>query len=682
MKRTRSQYDWHVIVADNMPTTADETVEDLIDAGYEAEAVYSYDDMQAILEGRTHYAHAVVLDMRLRDDNDKHDESGWRLARDYDFPRIRVVFSRFDMRNASEQHFVKMAQERGLDSVSFVDKAKITDDELGLVARLDNMIAHHLKIDDELQLVFNDLSLPVVLADLLFKGARRERYWHELELNDLIRTAFYREHDAQPYRQLDVERLPLQREGRVWLQIGAHTRDGDLHHYVVAIGHIDQIAAMNQNLDQHLFAAQFYHERQMHQLMRYGIVCYRLYRHASLDDRPMLLCNALDHLRPADIDPVFAQIGQRTQNGAAHYETVTLGQATCTPAFDVAYQDRLRGIVQHIVAQANQHQPDCIDLNSPLLIFQPGPDQVIALPDPAYYSADILKRKVRRKQRQVHGLLTCETILLDPRRVPLVLDFAACGRASSLTDYASLEISMRSRAISRRPLADWLSVDETLDAPDSASSSESLHAVIGYLREKAKHDHEDADRAYTEDLYARAMYALATVPDHRLLEDDALRRALYTLLLAGQLAAQLTHEAWSVSQLPHCEILTARTYGFWVKRTYRRNRQTQALTEGHGFLHSRHHEPLRLTPTQSRWMQHFLCHPGELQSHDRIAQNIWQEPPMKHRDLRDMQTTNRHFEMKSQIARLLQQHGLDETIVFTTESDAEGYKLEIRNTTS
>jgi DNA-binding response OmpR family regulator len=223
-----------ILFADNNSDFLDTRAEFLENEGFCILKAYSLEAAHRILNrGRVHLA---ILDLRLIDDRDEHDESGFLLAQNPTYRNIpKIILTGFPS-TERVRDALRIQPDGTPTALDFLDKK---DGPAAMVIAVKRIIKDHLKINWELR-IFSDKQGPISFIhlasflDLSMISSNLSELAFELE--DLFRNLF------SSFDQITLSRILWCKEHRVSLKVLACS-EKRVHSYVVTCGNIEDIKA-------------------------------------------------------------------------------------------------------------------------------------------------------------------------------------------------------------------------------------------------------------------------------------------------------------------------------------------------------------------------------------------------------------------------------------------------------
>lgn len=202
-----------LLVVDNDPDYLETCAEILERAGYEVMRAASSEEAERVM-AKT-WIHLLIIDVRLRQDNDRRDTSGISLAKMTPYRRIpKIIMTRWP-----DYDLVRKALGPALEglppAVDFVSKK---EGKKALLSAIEKALETYARINEKLEIRFDEQSRLSFqqLTDLISPGLERTQAASRAEeLEDLFRQTFQHE------RLIRIDRLYWQSGGRVALRIYA-----------------------------------------------------------------------------------------------------------------------------------------------------------------------------------------------------------------------------------------------------------------------------------------------------------------------------------------------------------------------------------------------------------------------------------------------------------------------------
>lgn len=259
-----------ILLADNHVEFLDTRVEFLERAGYSVVKARSPEETRERLEDT--WVHILILDIRLRDDQDEEDTTGLELAQDPRYQRIPKII----LTNYPSYDYVRTAMRRQPETQTppAVDFLSKEEGPLAMIQAVEQTFSRHVPINWGL---FINLSARCAyslagLVRLLHPGLdSAQEALHSAELEDLLRRLFTQS------QQITIDRLMWQKSDRLALIIFAYASGALAQQFLVTCGKIEVIRVEIENLDHMNPSLRHHVQRTMHtETLHYGANCYEL----------------------------------------------------------------------------------------------------------------------------------------------------------------------------------------------------------------------------------------------------------------------------------------------------------------------------------------------------------------------------------------------------------------------
>lgn len=471
---------WSILLADNKADFVATRAEYLTAAGYRVVIAGSEAEARRVLTEE--YVHLAILDIRLENDDDEHDVSGLRLAKDPGFRRVpKIILTAFPNYQAVVDALGPVAT--GLPpAVDFLAKDEGPEE---MLRRVERALKTYLGIDWELQIDWGrDHPLSALhLVAQLDRGASGETLMQRAdELEGLIRQVFSR------YRQIRIRRVMWRSTGRFCLEIWPQSAENATDQRLLVCGERQRINTEIAHFrDLSPTAVPGVRLLATRETVHYGTILYEL-PGADLEQVQTLkdLCQgggplpgkAIEHLL-RQVLPEWHKRGQTVDessdlmtlyrrrvglegDGLTREEVERRVQAVCQAARPLSAVDMVRGN-----ASITFHFPQ----QEPLVC----PDPVAAAYRPLAWQPDLAVCKISP------GRLTADNVLVDGNQRAWLTDLAEAGQAPQWWDYVCLEAIVRFVAGQAPDLTAWEEFETSLMAPTSLTGGVPHGVVINSL---------------------------------------------------------------------------------------------------------------------------------------------------------------------------------------------------------
>ena len=542
-------YPYRILVVDNLEVLVDATRNRLESAGYHVETATTLDDADDLMHGR--YFHVAVLDIRMMG-GDPNDWTGIELAERCRFPETKIMFSSFVEEEPEYASRVLRIDDKGRATArELVNKNFIDDPEKGLLAKLADVIARHVRINHALNIHNPSGWSFLAAAQRIVPTAPAQQILdYAQQLEDLFRRHFCDE------QQITLYPLPVRADGREWLYVEALPASGNVHRFIIVCG-LRKIVSHER--DQHQAFARSSRWRG-HVSYRETIHCalnaYHLVEHVAqpqswsqipLDQWPV---DALRHLPDAVIRVDQQQPPVMVDDSLL---SVALGSNELSDELPVLIR-----VVNQIATNCRYHFPELVSFKSDGLFGFVHLPEVPAAVISRAAGVLLCRRTTQRPVTTVHGALDADHLLYFAGSDELaVIDYTTVRRASVLHDYVALDWSLRLEITRYLRLDECftamlyaLGEGELPDDPAMRDAVESVHAVR-LVAQNTLGGIACDDVAYTSELVAHGVRCLLQYPRHVPLltraETARYAQALFvTLLACGRLLppAALRQPLW------------------------------------------------------------------------------------------------------------------------------------------
>lgn len=257
-----------ILFADNHVEFLDTRVEFLERAGFCVVKARSPEEARERLKDT--WVHILIVDIRLRNDQDEEDITGLELAQDPQYQRIPKII----LTNYPSYEYVRTAMRRQPETqmspaVDFLSK---DEGPQAMIQAVEQTLSRHVSINWDL---FINLSARctyslVDFVRLLHPGLdSAQGTLLSAELDDLLRRLFTYS------QQITIDRLIWQKPGRLALIIFAYTADTPAQQFLVTCGRVEIIRGETENFDRMNLSMRHHMQRAMHaETLHYGANCY------------------------------------------------------------------------------------------------------------------------------------------------------------------------------------------------------------------------------------------------------------------------------------------------------------------------------------------------------------------------------------------------------------------------
>jgi DNA-binding response OmpR family regulator len=546
-------------------------------AGYTVYEALSLEAAEQILA--RHWVHAMVVDVRMIDDDNPDDVSGLALVRNEAYATVPAVVFTSATDAIPAQETLRLSNRRAA-KVDYILKLGKPDH---IMHELQRFFANQVHIDASLRIHWITPGSFLYLAERLLPVPEHlDLLDRAHELEDLIRNMFFGS------TQVTLALLLDRGDGVALLKVIAYTIEGEDRQYVVACGRRELIE---------------------HEARRYmEAAAKRSIRGATLIEQPdpMLTVHFAATrytLQGADIDDIIT-LRAYYQQATPDRRTAALEQCLSTLAAWHARHASLQGGAEarayyqrwlafyqqpgSVARLSGQAAAICDEVHrggigrlsyaaGQLTIGQQPQDVPVGYAIPF---ADDVQQRVPFDETigfgQIHGRLTADNILIDSRDGQTwMIDFAQAGAGPLLHDYALLEMSIKCDLLATRTLAERHELERRLlqttdlttltNTEELAPELQQALQIIDLIRRSAAQHAGCSLRTYQAGLFCCALSYLmhydATL--HHLRRD--LIPYAHALLSTAMLFDQLTSARPARSPLiPSRELPEQALSGLWV----------------------------------------------------------------------------------------------------------------------
>ncbi|MBK9940886.1 MAG: DNA-binding response regulator [Kouleothrix sp.] len=435
-----------VLLVDNDPDYLDSIADFLELADYYVYRAVSLDRARQLLDYV--WVHIAIIDIRMLDDTDAKDDSGFRLAKDEKYRAIpKIMLTRH-----ANYDVVRRALSPSIDgrpaAVDFFNKL---DGPEALLRALDQTFAQALRINEQLKIAWHPLSSFPALVNLLlppeYDNARLLDRCAELE--DLLRKLFY---DSA---QITIGRVLKPGAGRFMLEIYAYNQAGAERQYVVACGVEPAItaenarykdvvphAAGNHSTIKALDAATLRFAASAYQLNGGDLETIESFREFYQSNQPAeSVATCVEQIYCETLAPWYRKgRSQRADQPLGALLREVFGLQPEQLAHD-RLGVQLSVISRQMLATGLVRQIKCAD-SEITLTFHSGAAARLANPAANQYEQR-LSARVPVQRGIIHGQLDADSILVDHQSQTWLIDFSHAGQGLLLQDFVLLEIMIK-----------------------------------------------------------------------------------------------------------------------------------------------------------------------------------------------------------------------------------------------
>ncbi|HBY93819.1 MAG TPA: hypothetical protein DEP84_07580, partial [Chloroflexi bacterium] len=432
-----------MLMVDNDQDFLETRAERLEEAGYDVYTAVSIEEAEHILEHTN--IHVIVVDLRMRDDNDDKDTTGLFLAEKDAYESIpKIILTRYP----SYQHVRKALGPviEGLPpAVDFIAKQEGQDSMLDAVQRAFDT---YVPINHTLSITWKEVLSFYLLVDLIAPETAREHLTDRTaELEDLFRRLF---HDTT---QVTIGRLLARSEGRVMLEVFAYRHQSGEVQLVVACGRRDLIRQEDgcfEHFAPHHGGAGSTAKWKTAETGRFAATTYTLVggelaETASFRDfyrnRPVREVEAaLDSLS----SDTLARWHRQRRFHEADHSPVALYRDWLELSDEALLPARLQRCVDAIGAESVALSLAAVQASPHRLVFQIPGGPSVSYPNPI---PDLATGRIVGDPPLLcgisHGRVDADTVLVDGHARTWLIDFTHAGRGPLLRDYLSLELVIK-----------------------------------------------------------------------------------------------------------------------------------------------------------------------------------------------------------------------------------------------
>ena len=535
------QHSLRVLIADNHQAFLQTRAEFLQKAGYDVITAETPEDTISLLD--SYHFHIVILDIRMRNNDDEKDISGITLAKDPRYKHIpKIILTNFP----AYQH---VREVLGPDIVSnlppAVDFIAKNEGAEAMIQAVQKAEKKHIKINRNLQFRWESyLSFAQLLYMLKPPTNNMLLDEHTQMVEDKFRQLFHR------YEHVTFGVLLRHEPDRLLLTVSAFDADDRETQHLISFGCLDVIQQEEHRFQQDV------PEQARGSLAHYQTVYSRYYAAMAYtfnggdleetqsirkllqqkDSERILL--GIKHLYHAQL-PLWHDRG-RTYRGDFPLHSY-FGKM-------VTGLENLETKIEAICSQSLSLNLADIAFKSAHLAFQVGKKRRI-FPNPKEYFHKLMDLPLS----EVHwgganNRVTVDTVLVNKKGKTWLIDYAAAGQSPLLMDYVSLEMSILTEEMPQLELhtafqvEEWLLSSESLHdntAPTLLQESHPLITLLTHIRQAADR-HAGCDlTAYEVGRFVFAIQALTEFNSQQRYRRTTLRPFLYALVIAALTAQKL-----------------------------------------------------------------------------------------------------------------------------------------------
>ncbi len=526
-----------------------------------------------------HWVHAMVVDVRMLDDDDPEDTSGLALVRNQAYAAVPAVVFTQSNDPTHVQAALRLANQRTA-SVDYIMKIGQPD---RIMQEIERFFVEQVRIDPKLRIHWCAPASFLHLAErLLPTSDHPDLLDRAYELEDLFRKLFFGS------IQVTLSVLLDRGDGMALLKAIAYTQEGEDRQYIIACG---RRALIEREAQRYTEAA-----------------AKRYVRGATLKEQPapaltLRFAATLYTLEGADIDETIAfrayyQQAAPEQGAAAleqclgtleawHARQASMQDGVAARAY---YQSWLGFDQQPGLAEALPHQAAAICDEArrggigrvsytiaQLTLGQLPQDAPVAYANP--FAVDFQQRIPFDEMLGfglIHGRLTADSILVDARDGQTwLVDFAQSGTGPRLHDYVLLETVIKYELLTAHTLAERHELERRLlqntdlttpsNTEELAPELQQALYVVERIRSSAAQHAGCSLRAYQSGLFFCALSYITSYDDrlHHLRRD--LMPYAHALLSAAMLFDQLTSARPARGpQMPTRDLPEQALTGLWI----------------------------------------------------------------------------------------------------------------------
>lgn len=514
----------------------------------------------------TTWVHLLIVDIRMRNDEDELDESGLIWARDEFRQMTKIILTR-----AKNHEYVRHALRPYPDGqppkLDYVIKDEGEDVWLRTVRRAFNLF---VRVNLGLDIRFGkgtaanhtvrSIDHLLALVDEKVEAAAVEA--RRMELSDLLSMVF---HDKQ---QITLGRLLATAPTQVWLEVHTFSEAGPDGQFVLLLGHLDAISRDEAGFEQLIAKGsanrliRYKSEKTLH----FAATAYQLLE-GELESQ--LTLADYYHRRPLEVVEVaLATLYGRTLAPLHAGDHTFVESNTLRNTFQSWLNAREATVLEGHVNQ--QAVALCKAISNSGLVeaqlssfglvlkWQDGRSHIY--PNPIKRLFDNQPVPWRTPYGITHGMIKGENVLVDPAGQTWLINFGSVGHRPLAGDFASLELALRDELpptqdlATRHRLEEYLLSAEQLGEGNAITGLDSdagkAAAVINYIRCLAAERLGPDPRSYlTELLFQATLQIAAFDPVPRYTSRQLLPYA-HSLLLGAMIAGQLFPHSEQPSGLP------------------------------------------------------------------------------------------------------------------------------------
>lgn len=538
-----------------------ETWADLLQLeGYDVLRAGSLDEARALLERR--WIHALIIDVRMRDNDDEQDMSGLQLAQNAAYHAIpKIVLTAWPTVALVRGALGPLVN--GLPAaVDFLDKNEMTI--ATLTEALDRAYATHLRINADLIINWGDQLSAHALASSLAADSPLDTL-PELaqELEDLLRRLFCE------YQQVELGRAFIIGDAYRVCEVFAFDGSGQDIQLMLTLGRRNAVLEERQRFQafapKGASSAASIHGGS--ETLRFAAVAYLL--HGARLDELQPLASFYHSRPPADVAAVMDRLyggmlaaWHRRGRAARDVRTATRGYLEWIEHCGIdlsadTLEPRMDAICDKISAAGFVHM---VATPHAITITFSGHEQVsYAKPVIPDYSSR-LPGAGSALYGATHGRVDLARVLVNDQGQPWLIDFACAGKGPVLEDFVLLEAALRFDTLDRPDLQVWHHLErQLLDleqfgrlAEDRATPQEQQKtlAAISRIRSRAAQLPGDQLASYLNGLLLCCLARVATHDPQARYPANRLQPFAHALMLAAMIYSAHTRDDRADDRLP------------------------------------------------------------------------------------------------------------------------------------
>lgn len=536
----------HILMVDNDSAFLGEWTTAIERAGYSVSTAGSREEVEAFFASR--WAQAMIVDVRLLDDDDDTDKSGLSLALDERYRMIpKVILTGFedwrDSRKAMGQNDERFAR------MIYVTKKEGSGILLEALEQLfvDQSYSKKLVIRWK-----ESLSAFAILGFLLPATTQPNIKEMEEELRDLLNKL------CEMGQQITINHLMAHRKGMVTLAINTLTAQGT-RPMVAKLGHSEVLAKdlemFSRYVGQNTHRTNLIKIKEVHSI-HFSAVCYeipgvdldrlislkRFYYSATAKN----FCSTIERIFDVNLSS-FYQGGRSLQSTSPEplVKALSLNQSVEVQSLKTTY-------LHEIANQLLRENLAILEVGLDEILFRPEPTAgVERMPNPIpYFNCGQIQPKGQLLWGMTFGLSSGYQILTDGNGDCWLIDFGNCDKGPLLRDFVGLESTLKTdflrekdtyqRFNYEKQLTDVGSLDDSLDLKNASDSVNKAIMAVQAIRLAASAILGSDSHNYLVGLFYASMVRLSSFQPEINYTPDELLGFLQNLFSASLLCKRLS----------------------------------------------------------------------------------------------------------------------------------------------